>query len=314
MAGRKLEETLEQLKSLRDVAPAENIDSVLRKALHDRSNLVVAEAAKLASAHSRHSLVPDLLDAMTRLFDSPVKTDPKCFGKTAIVKALTALDYSESKPFLRALVHVQMEPVWGGQEDSAIHLRSNAALALVQCTDIPRRTILRHLVNGLADKAGPVRMDAVRALEQMNGDEAGLILRLKALAGDAEPSVLGQVFDSLLRLEGEAAVTFLAPFLDRDNEEVRDEAALALGASRLPAAVALLMASWLPAKSADFRAVLLRALSSSREEEALVFLLNLVRNGLTRDAKQALEALELHKDSPEIAERLRLAREGRAAQ
>ena len=40
-----------------------------------------------------------------------------------------------------------------------------------------------------------------------------LLLRLKARAGDKEPPVSGQVFDSLLRLEGRAAIEFIADFL-----------------------------------------------------------------------------------------------------
>ena len=92
-------------------------------------------------------------------------------GKTAIVKALVALEYSESAAFLRASRHVQMEPVWGGQEHAAIHLR-------------------------------------------------GVLLRLKAHSGDRRPHVLGQVFDSLLQLETEKAVPFVAGFLESENPEI----------------------------------------------------------------------------------------------
>ena len=63
----------------------------------------------------------------------------------------------------------------------------------------------------------------------MAGDESPLLLRLKARAGDPEPPVVGQVFDSLLRLEGKAAIPFLGEFLRSPSEDVRAEAALALG-------------------------------------------------------------------------------------
>jgi HEAT repeat protein len=311
MAGRKLEERLEELKALRGSSLGNSLDPVLRRALEDRSNLIVAEAAKLIGDHHRASLIPDLLKAFDRLFDSPVKTDSKCWGKTAIVKALTALDYSESPPFLRALGHVQMEPVWGGQEDAAIHLRANAALALVQCTDLPRAWVLRHLVDALADTADSVRIDVVRALEQLNGEESVLLLRLKAHSGDPGPHVIGQVFDSLLQLEGEKAVKFVVPFLASENDGICDEAALALGASRLPAAAKALIDVWHTTRSGQFRSVLLRALSSSREESALTFLLNLVKEGASRDAAAAMEALELHRDSPEIQEMVEQAKQGR---
>jgi HEAT repeat protein len=308
---KKIEDRLEQLRQVRTSSPAE-AEAALKKALTDRSNLIAAEAAKLCvELHSR-PLIPDLLTALTRFFEDPAKTDPRCWAKTAIVRALSALDYSEAPAFLRAATHIQMEPVYGGQEDSAPHLRASAVLALVQCDDLTRSEILRHLVDALADASETVRIEAVRALQQMNGDEGALVLRLKAHSGDERPAVIGQVFDSLLDLEGERSVRFIARFLDSADPEIRDEAALSLGASRLPVAVELLTACWKDATSRDFRSVLLRALSSSREESALEFLLSLVRVGPDRDASASLEALALHADSPEIQSRIEKAKRDRA--
>jgi HEAT repeat protein len=307
---RKTEERIGELKQLRASAGT-GVQPVLKKALQDRSNLVVAEAAKIAGDLHQVDLVPDLLAAFFRFFENPVKTDPKCWGKTAIVRALTVLDYSEAAPFLRASTHIQMEPVWGGQEDAAIHLRASAILALVQC-DLTRPETFRHLVDALADPADTVRIEAVRALEQMNGVEPPLVLRLKAHSGDKRPPVMGQVFDSLLVLERERAVGFVARFLKSADPETCDEAALSLGGSRLPAAVKILIETWETSRSRDFSSVLLRALSSSREEAALSFLLKLLREGVSRDAAAALEALQLHSDSPEIRERVDHAKRERA--
>jgi len=309
MASRKLEERIEQLKRLRSSGP--DAAAALQRGLEDRSNLVVAEAAKIAAELRLTSLIPSLLAAFDRLLEDPVKTDPKCWGKTSIIKALTDLDYAESPPFLRALRHIQMEAVWGGSEDAAGLLRANAALALVQCTDLRRGDVLRHLTDALADSLHPVRIEAVRALEQMNGEESAVLLRLKAHCGDQAPTVMGQVFDSLLALEREKAVEFVAQFMTSGDADARDEAALSLGASRLPAAVHVLTETWRRTKSLEFGAVLLRALSSSRQPTALDFLLNLISNGRERDAAAALEALQIHRDSPEILARVEEARKQR---
>jgi HEAT repeat protein len=202
-----------------------------------------------------------------------------------------------------------MEPVYGGKEDSATHLRGNALLALAQCSDLTRGEVLRHLVDALADPSEPVRVDAIRALEQMDGEEAALVLRMKAHAGDKEPAVVGQAFDSLLALDRDRAVGLVAGFLESGNPEVRDEAALSLGASRLPEAVRVLIEAWKSSKES----VLLRALSASRDEAALAFLLALVRQGISREAAAALEALSLHAESPDIQARIDQARRERAA-
>src|SRR5215471_16490600 len=104
--ARKTEERISDLRQLRS-GSAEVAEPLLKKALQDKSNLVVAEAAKIIGELQRSSLTSDLLGAFTRLFDDAVKVDPKCWGKTAILKALIAMDYAESAPFLRAAAHVQ---------------------------------------------------------------------------------------------------------------------------------------------------------------------------------------------------------------
>ena len=315
MSGKKLEERIGQIRNLRTSSPTAGVDVILKKALADRSGLVVAEAARTTADLRLTPLIPDLLTAFNKLFLDPVKSDPKCWGKTAIVKALAQLDYAESPPFLCGSRHVQMEPVYGGQEDSAIHLRANSFLALVQCTDIRRFEILQHLVDAMSDLADPVRVEAVRAIHQLAGDEAVLLLRLKARLGDLRPLIIGHVFDALLSLERDRAVSFVADYLKSADEEVRDEAALALGGSRLQTGLRTLMDGWQETRDGSrdgsrdglFSSVLLRGISSSRLEEAIDFLLELVRSGAPREAAAALEALRIHEDSPEIQARIQHA-------
>jgi hypothetical protein len=312
MAKSKLEAQLEQIRELRKGNPDSGTVAILRKALADRANLIVAEAARAAGEIHAAELIPDLLIAYSRLFEDPVKTDPKCWGKTSIIKALTTMDYSESPPYIRGSTHVQMEPVWGKVEDAAGPLRANCILALPQCSDLRRFEIFRRLVDSLMDPLDPVRIEAVRAIEQMNGDEAPLLLRLKARAGDLRPAVTGCAFDAILHLESERGLDFVAEFLKSADAEVRDEAALAMGGWRHAKAVKILIAEWHATMDRDFRTVLLRAISSSREDSALEFLFSLVKEGPEWQAAAALEALELHSGSPEIQARVALAKNERA--
>jgi len=300
LASRKLEDRIEQLRQLRTHAAAADANTTLRRALTDRSNLIVAEAAKTATELHLSELIPDLLTTFDRLFEEPVKSDPKCWGKTAIVKALARLDYSESAPFVRGSQHIQMEPVWGSQEDSAVQLRANSFLALVQCTDMTRFEVLRQLVNAMSDPADPVRIEAVRAMHQLGGEECSLLLRLKARVGDRRPVIIGHVFDALLNMERDQAVPFVAEYLRSGDEALRDEAALALGASRLSGGLKELIETWKSIRSDGFSEILLRAISSSRLPEAIEFLLDLLRNGTARQSSAAAEALKLHEASPEI--------------
>jgi HEAT repeat protein len=301
LASKRLEERIEQLRHLRNAPSSPGLEPTLRKAVADRSNLVIAEAAKTIAVLHLSEMIPDLLQAFDKLFEDPVKTDPKCWAKTAIVKTLTQLDYSESRPFLRGLHHVQMEPVYKGlQEDCAPQLRANCVLALVQCADLTRLDVLRHLVDAMTEPADPVRVEAVRAIHQLGGDESVLLLRLKARLGDSSPLIIGHVFDALLDLEHDRAVPFVSEYLKSKDEELRDEAALALGSSRLTSALGVLISAWNEFPGEEFGGVLLRAVSASRLSEAIQFLLDVLRTGTVRQSAAALEALKVHEHSPEI--------------
>jgi hypothetical protein len=255
-------------------------------------------------------LLPDLAKTFERLFENPLKTDPQCWGKNALAKALKDLGYAESALLLRGASHSQLEPVWGGVEDTASTLRGACALALLQCSDIARDMKLRALVDALTDAEAPVRADAITALEQMEGEELVLLLRLKAKLGDEHPEITGQALESLLQLDGTESVQFVASFLAHKQDELREEAALALGASRLDSAVEALKGAWQRQHARDGE-FLLRAISSARTHDAIEFLLALVRNGREPDALSALHALELHKDSDEICRKVTEAVRGR---
>jgi HEAT repeat protein len=297
MANRRIEEEIARIGAVRDLA-------AVRKGLLDRVGLVVAKAAKVAAETQMREALPELVAAFERLFEKPTERDPQCWGKNAIAKALMELEYRQAAAFLKGARHVQMEPVWGGQEDTASTLRGVCMLGLVTCSDVRREVILRVLVDGLTDPALTVRVEAARAVAEMGGDEGPLLLRLKARAGDKEPPVCGQVFDSLLRIEGRAAIDFIADFLRSGQEEMRTEAALALGSSRLPEAVEALEEAWRGTRDPDLRDAVARALSATRQERGFVFLLDLVKNGRAADAATALEALAIHRESPEIWKRV----------
>lgn len=298
MARRDVQRELENMYAVRTAAPEERT-AILRAALRDKVNVIVARAAALSAECLETELMPDLVQAFERMFRDPVKMDAQCWGKTALARALKDLGHAEGATFLRGSAYVQMEPVWGGATDTASTVRGTCALALAQCSDLPREEILRHLVDTCTDAVPAVRSDGVRGLLQMGGDDGALLLRLKARAGDEDAQVVGQALEGVLQLEGDAAVPWAAGFLDAKEEAVSDEAALALGASRLPGAVQFLAARWKNSKAPS--ATVLRGLSLSRTEEAAGFLLRLLREGRPQDARVARECLQVFAGTPEVS-------------
>ena len=312
MPTRHIEQALEALSELCHRESHDARVHTLRKALGDKVNVIVAKAARLTAELQLRLLIPDLCTAFERLLIDPVKADPQCWGKEAIAKALKSLGHAESGIFLQGAQHVQREPVWAGEEDTATGVRAACTLALLDCTDLAREDKLWPVMRLLAETSPSLRKDAALALQALAGREAALLLRIKARMGDLDSTVMGQVFESLLGIEGEAAVPFIEEFLRDTNTETRAEAALALGASRLPRAVAALGSAYEGKRPLPEAEILFRALSISRREEAMQVLLQVVRSRRLQEAVGALEALQIHRDSSELREKIREAVAGRS--
>src|SRR5262249_19055805 len=100
---------IEALKELRSLPDSATAGAGLRKALKDRSNYLVSKAAAIVAELNLTDLIPDLLAAFERFLIDPVKSDPQCWAKLAIVKALKDLGHREPDVFLRGLTHIQLE-------------------------------------------------------------------------------------------------------------------------------------------------------------------------------------------------------------
>jgi hypothetical protein len=282
------------LEALRTAAP-EVTKPALQKALRHRNNYLVAKAAKLAADLSLTSLTDDLAAAFQRFLTNPVKTDPQCWAKIAIAKALATLEYQEHELFLQGMHHLQPEPVWGGSSDTAGPLRSTCALALVQCRTLNSTRVLAHLTPLFADKELSVRVDAARAVEQLGSDAAMLLLRLRAELASDDAALLGACYSGVLHLEGPSAIPWAAKFLP-PADDAAAEASIAIAETRTPQAFTTLKAAYetseSPRRSQDpwFRAALLSAVALTRQDEAYTWLLTLIERD-TDDSKDAHEAL-----------------------
>ena len=293
-------EALEALRSERDSAAT--LDQV-RKALRDRSNYLVSKAAALAADLNFSELIPDLLAAFDRFIVDPVKSDAQCWAKTAIAKALKELGHHDAQIYLSGLVHIQLEPVWGGRADSAAALRGTCALALVDCR-LDDLEILTYLTDGLADAEKPVRIDTATAISQLGRPEGALLLRLKTMLGDPEPEVMAQCFTSLLSLTPGDSVPFIGRFLKGADENVRLEAAGALAQSRKPEAIEILKRFWRERLSRELRRALVISLGASPLPEAAEFLISIIADESDELAASALAALAASRFRADLRDRI----------
>ena len=282
-----LEALAEELRAA-GVANTEQVES-LRKTLAHRNNFLVSKAARLAGDLELTQLLPDILIAYDRFFTDAVKTDPKCWAKEALAKALVKLGHRSKDAYLRGMRHHQMEPSFGPPIDTAAVLRGTCAHALVDCPGISDADLLTALLEPLTDDDKTVRMEAARAIGNVGGVSAMLLMRLRAMQGNDQPEALGAVYSALLSLEGAAAVPLVAKALEA-GDEAAGEAAFALSEQRSAEALAALLARLRDSADPWFTTVLLSAIALTRLPEAVDFLLAKIA-GDNRDAVDAMEAI-----------------------
>ncbi len=310
MSRRSVEKKTADLSALRS-RPAAEAEPQLRLLLRDRSSYVVSKAAPVAAELALTALVPDLLAAFERFFGDPVKTDPQCWAKNALSRALRDLGHQDPAVFLRGTAHVQLEPVWGGRADTAATLRGTCALALVACR-LDSLSILTRLADLLADPESPVRIDAARAIAQLAAIEGIPPLRLKALLGDAEPAVTGQCLASLLSLSPRGSLPFVAGFLTRGQPELRLEAAAALAASSEPESIAILKNYFDQEARVDVKRTLIGVLAGSPLPDAAELLLSILQNASATLAAEAIAALANSRHRRELEPRAAAIMKSRA--
>ncbi len=130
MASRlSLDDKLAALRAMRNQPPSATDASELRPFVRDRSNLVVATAAALVAERSLLELAADLEAAFDRFLIDPLKNDKLCRAKIAVVETLEKMEHLKRGVFEKAARHVQLEPVFGGKEDTAARLRDRTLCA-----------------------------------------------------------------------------------------------------------------------------------------------------------------------------------------
>lgn len=302
--GRSIEERLAGLHELRGDAGSAEAMRELRAALRSKTGMVAAAAAEIVGEEAVMALADELPPAFARFAEDGIKRDPQCRAKCAIVKALIDLEHWDDEVFARGIACVQREPVWGGSEDSAAHVRGLCALGYAQLGHVDAVSIIADV---LADAEHPAREAAARALGDSGRAEAVPLLRYKARIGDPEPAVMGSVYGSLLSLDFPGSLDRVVRVMEADADLLGEVAALALGETRRPEVVPHLVAFCERAVTLEPRKTGLVALALSRLDAARDHLIELVATAEAATAQAAISALAPFAHDRELATRVRAA-------
>ena len=302
---RRLEDRLAAIEQIAAAPDARQVTD-LRQALAAKTGILVAAAARVVGELALEPLVEALPRGFETLLERPVERDPGCRGKGQIARTLIHLERWYDGVFARGVTHVQLEPVFGGREDTAAELRGLCGVAHAR---FARPDALEVLAQLLADPERAARAAAAQALGDSGRFDAIPLLRYKSIIGDGEPAVVAACFASLMALAPEESLAFVAGFLAGEVERA-EIAAIALGESRRESALPHLLA-WCDAGLAEQRAVGYLALALLRREPATAHLLEVLASGGDDDALAAARALATFRDHPGLVARVGEASSGR---
>lgn len=308
-ADARAQVALDALNALDPVAPRTEQLAAALQALNDKHFLVVARAATLAGDRLLHELTGDLVYAYARFLKDPLKRDPGCKAKQAIARALVTLECQDLEFYRAGIRYRQLEPARGRPTDTATDVRCSCAMGLAAAG---AARAVAELTALLADPEAPVRTGAARAISCGNPQEAEAVLRFKVQIGDAEPEVLGECFSALLIIEPEHSLPFVAAYLRHEDEALRESAALALGESRLPQALAALREAWDDAVASGTRGALIRGAALHRSEAAFDWLLDIIATASSQQAQAAEAALGIYERNARLLEQIQAARARRS--
>jgi HEAT repeat protein len=281
---RGAEEVLDDLAALRGKPASPETARAISAALGHKINFVAAKAADVARELNVDGLCGPLQEAFTRFLGGGA-ADRGCVATTAIARAAVELRCPAAELFNAGIRHVQKERP---PDDAASELRGLCALGLVMSRD---PEAIEKAADLLADPEPTSRAGAVRALAYAGHEDAALVLRFKALTGDKEPEVLAECFAALFQLAPQKSLAFVARFLDSNLETTREDAALAIGASRQPGAFALLRDRYLAGRNPSLAPMLLLGIATVRSPEAVQFLLARVEEESRSLAVEAIRAM-----------------------
>lgn len=280
-----IEQALNEIGELRTAPPSDAVVQKLRSYLKNRSNLVVAKAAKVAGELHMSGLAAELVAAFNRLMVNPAKLDKRCAAITEIVSALYELDYTEPEVYLQGIRHVQKEASFGPPVDEAATLRGRSAQGLLR-TRYPDAVAV--VIDLLVDPEPPARLGAIRAFASNGGEVGPLLLRLKALTGDENPEMVSECFLGLLAASPGPSLPFVARYIDSEDDVIAEAAIWALGQSRQTTALPILQEKWERTADHSLRKTLIAALAASRLQESFDYLCGKLR---TTDARSASDII-----------------------
>ncbi len=307
MAKGGIEARLRALAAWRDDPTAAEGAAAIRAALGDRSNAVVAAAARLISEHELSEHRDGVAQAFAKWMAA--SKDKQALAKTALAEAARVIRADVDDLLEEGLRRVQKEPVWGGTVDAAAELRGICGMALA-AEDHP--DALHFIADLLADPEPQARIGGARAVAAL-GRPGGLpLLRLRAQLPDDDARVAEECFAALLALEPEESLPFvgrfLAPPAGREvPAETQEAAALALGDSRVHGAEPVLVAWADSLFDPDRRRVAWTAMAMLRSPAAWDHLVRLIAAGRTDDARAAVTALAPWSHDEALATRVRQA-------
>ncbi len=251
-----------------------------------KSGLVASRAARRLVELERQEWGREVREAFAHWLDRRPSDDPGCEARVELARALCEWEEPAPELFLRGTRWVQME---AGLEVAG-SLRGLCAVGLVRTRS---EFGLERAADLLADPKEPARVLAAQAVSESGSVAAAALLRLRLLTGEADTAVILECLTGLFALTPQRALEFVKEYyLASPGSAGWSAAVLAVGESRLPEALAVLIELYPQTVRGPDRRAVLEAMAMLRSAEALEFLLERVERESEAQSRLARQVVE----------------------
>jgi HEAT repeat protein len=290
------QQKLTRIAEIKRAHPA-SAESDLRALLADADGHVAGLAVEAAAELRLDKLSPDLTALFHATLGDP-KRDVGFMLSRKIVETLTAFETPAKDLYLLAL---RTSRNFGGR-DPAAGLRIAATRALAQ---VHYREAVLLLVEAMVDPVPEVQVAALLAIGSIASEAATALLTYKLLLGGSHVDTMGACMTGLLNRDIERTLPMVSRYLENEDENLVEAAALALGDSREPAALLPLLRAFDPSAAPRVRQTMLVAIALLRQQAGTEFLLKVLHDEKETVAVDTLPALAIVRHLPEVENRVR---------
>jgi HEAT repeat protein len=151
------------------------------------------------------------------------------------------------------------------------------------------------------------RLAAASVLAALGSECGNALMMMRVLTGEQDPMVLRKCFSGHIAAHTDRLWSFATGYLDSADLVLAENVAIAVGESNDKCAFPVLRETWERNLDKERKSTLLLAMALTRDDDAVEYLLSMIKEAHAPEAARALQAISIYSADERLHERVREA-------